>query len=179
MVTTEVEETAFGSRAELEGLQEEKLRRMLTEIYGRNRFYTKKFDDAGLDPASIHSVRDLSRLPFTRKDELVADQSANGFVANLTYPVHRYIRFHQTSGTTGEPLHVMDTHDSWDWWGRCWNAVFRAAGMTAEDRIFCAFSFGPFIGFWAAVEGARQLGALLVYAKTILRRANLFPVEKE
>jgi phenylacetate-CoA ligase len=57
---------------------------------------------------------------------------------------------------------VFDTVESWDWWGRCWGHVFAGAGVTAHDRIFFAFSFGPFIGFWAAVEGARQIGAMLI-----------------
>jgi phenylacetate-CoA ligase len=52
--------------------------------------------------------------------------------------------------------------ESWEWWGKCWGHVLRGAGVTAQDRVFLPFSFGPFIGFWAAVEGARQLGALMI-----------------
>ena len=150
------------SRAALEELQLVKLQRTLSEIYRRNRFYTSKFDQAGIEPGSIRSLDDLSHLPFTEKSELVADQDNGRFAANMTYPLTRYVRFHQTSGTSGEPLRVLDTPESWDWWGRCWKQVFSASGVGPDDRIFCAFSFGPFIGFWAAVEGARQLGALLV-----------------
>ena len=150
------------SRVALEQLQLAKLQRTLAEIYRRNRFYTSKFDQAGIEPGSIRSLDDLSRLPFTEKSELVADQENGCFAANMTYPLDRYVRFHQTSGTMGEPLRVLDTPESWDWWGRCWKQVFSACGVGPDDRIFCAFSFGPFIGFWAAVEGARQLGALLV-----------------
>ena len=150
------------SRAALEELQLAKLQRTLTEIYRRNRFYTGKLDEAGIGPGSIQSLDDLSRLPLTEKSELVADQDDGRFAANMTYPLNRYVRFHQTSGTMGEPLRVLDTAESWDWWGRCWKQVFSAAAVGPDDRIFCAFSFGPFIGFWAAVEGARQLGALLV-----------------
>ena len=150
------------SRTAIEELQLTKLQHTLAEIYRKNRFYTKKFDEAGIKPDSIQSLDDISRLPFTEKSELVADQDNGHFAANLTYPLSRYTRFHQTSGTKGEPLRVLDTPESWDWWGRCWKQVFSSSGVSADDRIFCAFSFGPFIGFWAAVEGARQLGALLV-----------------
>jgi phenylacetate-CoA ligase len=69
---------------------------------------------------------------------------------------------HQTSGTTGVPLKVLDTTESWDWWGRCWGHVLAGAGVTASDRLFMAFAFGPFIGFWAAVEGARKIGAVMI-----------------
>jgi phenylacetate-CoA ligase len=59
----------------------------------------------------------------------------------------------------GSPLRWLDTRESWDWWARCWGAVYRAAGLTAQDRIFFAFSFGPFIGFWAAWAGSEKIGA--------------------
>src|SRR4029079_3574313 len=87
------------------------------------------------------------------------------FGTNLTYPIERYARLHQTSGTTGQPLRLLDTAESWDWWRECWQWVYRAAGVTAEDRIFFAFSFGPFIGFWSAFAGAERLRALCLYPR--------------
>ena len=81
---------------------------------------------------------------------------------NLTYPPERYTRIHQTSGTTGQRLRWLDTAESWDWWGRCWAQVYRAAGVSERDRIFFAFSFGPFIGFWSGHQGASHIGALIV-----------------
>ena len=149
-------------REQLEQLQLQKMQAILAEIYGKNRFYTRKLQGADFEPGDLTTLDDLLDLPLTSKDELVEDQADDGFAANLTYPLAAYTRFHQTSGTTGQPLRVFDTAESWDWWGRCWGHVFAGAGVTAEDRIFCAFSFGPFIGFWAAVEGARHIGALLV-----------------
>src|SRR4029077_1140930 len=74
----------------------------------------------------------------------------------------RYIRVHQTSGTTGNPMYWLDTEESWDWWGGCLEVIFEAAGVRPGDRIYFAFSFGPFIGFWAGWEGARKLGAMAV-----------------
>jgi len=150
-------------RDELAQLQLQKLRAMLTELYDKNHFYTTKFKDVGFQPGDLKSLADFSKLPLTTKTELVEDQATEGFAGtNLTYPLSAYTRFHQTSGTTGKPLKVFDTGEDWDWWGRCWGYVLSGAGMTAEDRIFCAFSFGPFIGFWAAVEGARQIGSMFI-----------------
>ena len=149
-------------REQLAQLQLQKLQSMLVEVYGKNRFYTHKFRQAGFRPGDLKSLADLGQLPTTTKTELIEDQQTDGFAGNLTYPLSAYTRYHQTSGTTGQPLRVFDTADSWDWWGRCWGYVLAGAGLTAADRIFCAFSFGPFIGFWAAVEGARHIGALLI-----------------
>ncbi|MDQ0190266.1 phenylacetate--CoA ligase family protein [Alicyclobacillus cycloheptanicus] len=81
---------------------------------------------------------------------------------NHTYPESSYVRYHQTSGTTGRPLKILDTKQSWDWWLDCWMEVLRSAGVTPRDRVFLAFSFGPFIGFWAAYEAAEKLGALVI-----------------
>jgi phenylacetate-CoA ligase len=150
-------------REELESLQIKKLRSMLTQIYGHNSFYTDKFDAAGIHPESIQTLEDLKRVPLTSKAELLQAQSdALPFGSNTTFPEAAYSRFHQTSGTTGTPLRVLDTPESWDWWGRCWGFVLAGAGLTKNDRLFVPFSFGPFIGFWAAVEGARQIKSLMI-----------------
>jgi phenylacetate-CoA ligase len=150
-------------REKLVELQLHKLQAMVAELYDRNRFYTSKWQAVGFQPGDLKSLAGLSALPITTKSELVNDQAEEGFGGtNLTYPLTAYTRYHQTSGTTGKPLRVLDTAESWDWWGRCWGHVLAGAGLTAEDRLFCAFSFGPFIGFWAAVEGARHIGAMLV-----------------
>jgi phenylacetate-CoA ligase len=141
---------------------------LLAEVYGAadggNAFLQRKFRAAGLrGPGDLAGWNDFRRLPFTRKIELVADQAAHPpFGTNLTYPLERYVRVHQTSGTTGQPLRWLDTQESWDWWARCWGFVLRAAGIGPADRVFFPFSFGLFIGFWAGFEGARALGALAI-----------------
>ncbi len=149
--------------AELRDLQFARLVDLLETVYGRNRFYTEKMKRAGVTPGDLRSLGDLARLPLTTKAELVeAAEESPPFGTNLTFPEAAYTRIHQTSGTTGKPLKVVDTEESWDWWGRCWGYVLSGAGVTAEDRLFLPFSFGPFIGFWAAVEGAKFVGALLI-----------------
>ncbi len=126
-----------------------------------NDFYREKL--AEVDNASFSHISDIANLPFTLKSELVNEQDQYPlFGRNLSYPLERYTKFHQTSGTTGRPLKILDTNESWDWWAQCWVQVFRAAGVTAHDRVFLAFSFGPFIGFWAAYAGAEKLGALAI-----------------
>ena len=96
---------------------------------------------------------------------MLADQRARPpFGTNLTHPLDRYVRLHQTSGSSGDhPLRWLDTAESWEWWLRIWSDhVYRAAGVHGGDRVFFAFSFGPFIGFWTAFGGAERLGALAI-----------------
>jgi phenylacetate-CoA ligase len=114
---------------------------------------------------AVRSWDDFERLPLTTKAELLADQAARPpYGTNLTHPLERYVRLHQTSGSSGDhPLRWLDTPESWDWWVRIWSEhVYPAAGVGPGDRVFFAFSFGPFIGFWSAFGGAERLGALAI-----------------
>ena len=151
---------AFPSRAEIESRHLAQLRAMLEGLIPANRFYTAKLAEAGVRQISTLDEF-FTRVPFTRKQELVDDQCANPpYGTNLTYPVERYTRFSQTSGTTGVPMRWLDTTDTWGWMVDNWVQVLRACGVTPEDRIFFAFSFGPFLGFWTAFEAGVRLGCM-------------------
>jgi phenylacetate-CoA ligase len=147
-------------RAQLRAIQLDRVRALLEEVLPRNAFYANKLGAR----RRIDTWDDYAGLPFTTKQEIAEDQLRHPpFGTNLTYPLQRYIKLHQTSGTTGRaPIRVLDTEESWDWWARCWGHVYRGAGVRAGDRVFFAFSFGPFIGFWAAYEGTRQVGAMTI-----------------
>jgi phenylacetate-CoA ligase len=149
----------FPTRNAIESLQLEKLRGLLGQVLPANQFYAGKL--AGVD-LNISSLGDFSeRFPFTTKPELVADQTANPpFGTNHTYALERYSRYVQTSGTTREPLRWLDTADDWKWMVGTWSTIYEAAGVTSKDRIYFAFSFGPFIGFWLAYDAAQLVECL-------------------
>lgn len=150
---------SFPDRTALEAWQSRRLFDLLRHLQRDNPFYRRKL--AGGSTAGPPDVAGLARLPFTTKAELAEDQRSHApWGTNLTFPLQAYVRLHQTSGTTGQPLLWLDTRESWQWFLDCWRAVYRAAGLRPGDRVFFAFSFGPFIGFWAAFEAAQQLGAL-------------------
>jgi phenylacetate-CoA ligase len=148
----------------LRGHQWRRFQAMARELLASNAFVRAKWRAAGLAAADdLRGWDDFRRLPFTWKREFVEDQAAHPpFGTNLTYPLERYVRVHQTSGTSGQPIRWLETQASWDWWARCWGFVLRAAGVTPADRVFFPFSFGLFVGFWAGFEGARALGALAI-----------------
>jgi phenylacetate-CoA ligase len=144
----------------IRALQRTRLKTLLSAIEA-NPFYRYKFGGISFDPAAD----DLSVLPFTTRAELQQDQEAHlPYGTNLSFPLDRYCRFHQTSGTNGRPMRWLDTRQSWDWFLDCWTTIFQAAGVTAADRILFPFSFGPFVGFWAAFDGAVRIGALAIPA---------------
>src|SRR5215467_9958270 len=93
------------SRAAISASQLEQLRTLVAELFPGNQFYSQKYNAAGIT-FDVASLEDFSRrFPFTTKAELVEDHRAHPpFGTNLTYPLERYARFHQTSGTIGTPL---------------------------------------------------------------------------
>jgi phenylacetate-CoA ligase len=165
-------------RSTLAAQQGRRLKELLTAIHGRHAFYTRKLDEANVRFESLQFPADLESLPLTTKGELVADQQAHPpWGTGLTEPLDRYTRYNQTSSTTGDPLRWLDTNESWQWMLECWKAVYRAAGVTATDRIFFPFSFGPFLGFWTAFEAGCQIGAHCIPAGGMSSQARLAMID--
>ncbi len=130
-----------------------RLANLLSEILPTHRFYAKKFAGLPLD--------DWTKLPFTTKEELLASQAEHPpYGELLTYPLERYTRLHQTSGTKGSPLRWLDTPESWQRMLGSWRTMFAMIGVTPADRLLFAFSFGPFLGFWTAFEAASGMGCM-------------------
>ncbi len=168
--------TTFLQRRRLEGLdarqlaehQLGRLNALLRAILPRNELYSEKLaahiDLARLDGdrGPLESLEQLGSLPFTFKEELQSPTGPGLLAANLTFPPEHYVRLHQTSGTRGRPLAVLDTAEDWQWWLECWQYVLDAADIQPQDCCLMAFSFGPFIGFWSAYEAAAARGCLVV-----------------
>jgi len=153
----------FPNRNIIRSDQLSKLQTLLSTLRDSNPFYSAKLQSAQL-AAILSSLEQFTNsVPFTRKEELVEDQRDNPpYGTNLTYPLHRYNRFSQTSGTTGQPLRWLDTPESWDWMVENWIRVFQACSLSSRDHIFIAFSFAPFLGFWTAFEAGVRMGCLCI-----------------
>jgi phenylacetate-CoA ligase len=133
----------------------ERLNALVAEVAQSNRFQRPR-----LEGIELRSLEDLSLIPPSKKIDLVADQLAHPpFGRNLTYPLERYVHLHQTSGTTGATLRVLDTEEDWSWWRHCLQRVFTAAAIGPSDLVALAYSFGPYVQFWAPYEGAGAVGA--------------------
>ncbi|MFM8986999.1 MAG: phenylacetate--CoA ligase family protein [Planctomycetia bacterium] len=162
--------TAPRLRRELDALKLDRLRGLLRTILPQNRFYADKL--ARVPAAEVATLDDLADWPFTFKNELVAGAAA-GLPANLTWPVERYARYHQTSGTHGRPLPVLDTADDWEWWMECWREILARGGVGRGDRVLVASSFGPYAGFWSGFEGVIASGALAIPGGGLSTRGRL------
>jgi phenylacetate-CoA ligase len=152
--------TAPACRRDLDALKLDRLRGLLRTILPHNRFYAEKLARQG-DPAAIAALDELAHWPFTFKEELVAAAAA-GRPGNLTWPLDRYSRYHQTSGTHGRPLPVLDTAADWAWWMECWREILGRGGVGPGDRVLVASSFGPYAGFWSGFEAVVAAGGLAI-----------------
>jgi phenylacetate-CoA ligase len=138
-----------------------RLRALLAALSRSNRFYAPRLQAAGLGGECASLEYFCARMPYTTKSDLVADQLAHPpYGTNLTSPLAAYTRFCQTSGTKSSPLSILDTPASWDWMLENWRIILDAGGIRSGDRVYFAFSFGPFLGFWTAFEAAVKYGCL-------------------
>ncbi|MEC8554623.1 MAG: phenylacetate--CoA ligase family protein [Planctomycetota bacterium] len=149
------------SEDQIRDWQLKQLNGQLAAILPSNKFYQQKF---GSDFLQLSSLDDLSNLPMTSKQELVASaaEAKDGISSHHSYPSQEYSRLHRTSGTTGKPLPILDTELDWRCWSSTWQHVLEAAEIGVEDRVFLAFSFGPFIGFWSAHQACVDRGAMVI-----------------
>jgi phenylacetate-CoA ligase len=135
---------------------DDRVRELLALLAERNPFQRGRLAGLGPEPA-------LADVPPLTKRELVEDQLDHPpFGTNLTYPLESYVQIHQTSGTTGPPLRVLDTAEDGEWWRGLFAHTLSVAGLRPGDRVALAFSFGPHVQFWAAKDGLQQLGATAV-----------------
>lgn len=140
--------------------QLQKLNDLIHAILPGNRFYAEKLWSHG----DFTSLSDFTeKVPFTTKEELAANHEQHPpYGTTHTFPLPRYHRFHQTSGTRGKPLIWLDEPDGWSWILDNWEWVWRGAGAKAGDIAFFPFSFGPFLGFWAGFEATTRMGVRAV-----------------
>jgi phenylacetate-CoA ligase len=135
-----------------------RLNLLLDEVRGLNGFQGGR-----LPSAPLGSMDELENLPLTTKQELLDDQAEHPpFGTNLTYELERYSLLFQTSGSTGTPLKVLETPEDWEWWRACLSRVWREAGVRESDRIGLAYSFGPYVQFWAGYEASQAVSALTI-----------------
>jgi phenylacetate-CoA ligase len=138
--------------------REDRAGELLDLVLERNPFQRERVEALGLDREPA-----LAELAPLEKHDLVLDQQRNPpFGTNLTHPLERYTHLHQTSGTTGAPLRVLDTAEDWAWWRSLFADTLSVTGVRPGDRVALAFSFGPHVQFWAAKEGLQEVGAMAI-----------------
>jgi len=145
-------------REALEAIQLKRLKHLVDRVYGFVKPYRKKMDEAGVRPEDVKTLSDLTKLPFTTKDDL-RDNYPFGLFA---VPFEQVVRVHASSGTTGKPTVVGYTRRDIDTWADLMARTFSAGGAGRGDVIHNAYGYGLFTGGLGAHYGAERLGATVV-----------------
>lgn len=146
------------TRDALRQLQSERLVDCVRRIYGKVPFYTEKMQAAGLKPEDIQSIDDLSRLPFTDKQDLRDNYPFDTFAV----PLSQIVRVHASSGTTGKQKVVGYTQEDIDLWAECIARSLAMTGLTREDAIHIAYGYGLFTGGLGLHYGAERMGLMTI-----------------
>jgi len=142
----------------LRALQLERLRRQLVLAWEKVPHYRAKFDAAGVHPGDLRTLEDLSRFPFTTKEDLRSNYPFGMFAV----PREQVVRIHASSGTTGKPTVVGYTAADVDTWARLVARSIRASGARAGDIVHVSYGYGLFTGGLGAHYGAEKLGLTVV-----------------
>jgi len=145
-------------REALRAVQSARLAEMVRHCYANVPFYKQKFDELGLLPGDIRSIDDLTKLPFTTKQDL-RDNYPYGLFA---VPRERLVRIHASSGTTGKQTVVGYTQRDIQRWSEGVARALTAAGCTKEDFVHISYGYGLFTGGLGLHYGAELLGATVI-----------------
>ena len=150
------------SRDEMTNLQSARLKKLVDYVYHNVEFYRKKMQKEGLLPSDIKGIEDITKLPFTTKDDL-RDNYPFGLFA---VPNSEIVRIHASSGTTGKATVVGYTRKDLDIWSECVARCLTMAGVSKNDVIQVAYGYGLFTGGLGAHAGAEKIGATVVPMST-------------
>jgi len=146
------------SRQDMEALQSERLTKLVAYSYENAAYYRKKMDEAGVKPEDIESISDLSKLPFTVKNDLRDNYPYDAFAV----PMADIVRIHASSGTTGKPTVVGYTKNDIETWAEVMARTFSAAGVDKDSIVQVAYGYGLFTGGLGAHYGAEKVGASVI-----------------
>ena len=150
------------SRDQMTALQSARLVKLVDYVYHNVEYYRKKMQAEGLMPGDIRTIEDITKLPFTTKDDL-RDNYPFGLFA---VPNSEIVRIHASSGTTGKATVVGYTRRDLDVWSECVARCMSMAGIGKEDIIQVAYGYGLFTGGLGAHSGAEKIGATVVPMST-------------
>ena len=150
------------SREEMSNLQSSRLKKAVNRVYHNVEPYRKRMQEAGLEPGDISGIEDITKLPFTTKDDL-RDNYPFGLFA---VPLSEIVRVHASSGTTGKATVVGYTRKDIDVWSECVARCCAMAGLGRNDIIQVAYGYGLFTGGLGGHYGAEHLGATVVPMST-------------
>jgi phenylacetate-CoA ligase len=145
-------------RLALESLQLHRLQKQIANVYAKVPYYAAKMDEVGVKPSDIKELSDVTKLPFTTKEDLRKNYPFGLF----TVPMEEVVRIHASSGTTGQPTVVGYTKADIKMWAGLMARSLAAAGAKPKDIVHNSYGYGLFTGGLGAHYGAEELGATVI-----------------
>ena len=146
------------SADEMAVVQSKKLVKLVDRVYNNVDFYHNKMRELGVEPGDIKDITDISKLPFTTKEDL----RANYPFGLLAVPKSKVARVQGTSGTTGKLTLASYTDADVKLWGECVARCMETAGLTEDDILHTCYGYGLFTGGLGLDFGARELGCMTI-----------------
>jgi phenylacetate-CoA ligase len=164
----------------LRELQLKKFQRIFRWAYEHSKFHRALYRAAGITPEDIRTLEDIGRVPTVEKAMMRDIQCRDPFPYGdaLCVPLEEVAVFHQTSGTTGQPVYQPDTWQDWEWWTECWATILWAQGYRPCDRVFIPFGYNVFVAFWAGHYAAEKLGCEVVPGGVLDTKARILKIRE-
>jgi len=150
-------------REQIQHIQIKNFRRILSYAKTHSEFYRRRYDQ--IDPQDIRDLDDVRALPLVSKEDLREAQDgkeAFPFGEFLAVSPEEVSIFRQTSGTTGKPVYVPESFESWQWRVEIWCHILWMAGFRETDRVFIPFGYNVYVAFWEGHFAAEKLGCMVV-----------------
>jgi phenylacetate-CoA ligase len=167
-------------REKLVELQLKKFKSIFSWAYEHSKVYHSLYAEAGIEPGDIRAFEDIRKIPKVEKSMMRAIQGKEPYPYGdmLAMPLERVTIYHQTSGTTGQPVYQADSWQDWDWWAEAWACLLYAQGYRDYDRLFLPFGYNIFVAFWGAHYGAEKLGCEVVPGGVLNTEARILKMQE-
>ncbi len=148
----------------MKDLQFKKFKRIVEWAYLHSKLYRRLYDDAGFKPEDLQRWEDISRVPIVQKEDYRQAQAKDPwpYGDSLCVPLDDVTEYHQTSGTTGQPVYQPDTWQDWEWWAETWAYILWAQGFRKSDRVFIPFGYNVAMASWASHYACEKVGCEVV-----------------
>jgi phenylacetate-CoA ligase len=161
-------------------LQLKKFKQIFKWTYDHSKFNRQLYDQTGIKPEDVRSFEDIRQVPKVEKAMMRDIQRKDPFPYGdtLCVPLEEVAVFHQTSGTTGQPVYQPDTWQDWEWFNECWSYILWAQGYRPKDRVFIPFGYNIFVAFWAGHYAAEKIGCEVVPGGVLDTKARLLKIQE-
>jgi phenylacetate-CoA ligase len=164
----------------LRALQLKKFKKIVQWAYDHSKFHRQLYAEAGMEPGDVKTFEDIAQVPKVEKAMMRDIQRKDPFPYGdaLCVPLEKVTEFHQTSGTTGQPVYQPDTWQDWEWWSECWSYIMYAQGFRDTDRIFIPFGYNIFVAYWAGHYAGEKMGCEVVPGGVLDTKARLLKMQE-